>query len=411
MKILRICQETPYPPSDGVRIEPYHITRHMAARGHEITLVCFQTDSRDVTPLEQWCELYTVPFAGRNSLANIATGVVERFPVNYVKYRDKQLLSIAQKLLDTRPFDVIVVDYSALGWFALQLKKQYPEIPVVTRWPNFDTLVWERWTANQGSVIKRKLGELQTGFIRNFEAELASASDLCLTIGARDTELLRELAPDARVEFLPAGIDIDHYSYQVAPESKNLLFMSSSYKWHANWDSVKWLHDEIMPRIWQKHPGTILYITGADHTPEMQSWTADGRVVLTGFVPDEREIAAKCRILVVPMRLGAGIKLKILTAFAMGKAVVTTSQGAEGVAGLADGKHCLVRDSVDEFADAVNELLDDDSLLKFLAENGRSMVCNDYDWEAVSAQFESLLNSVVAQRTRPVMAGAAGTAS
>jgi len=407
LKILRICQETPYPPTDGVRIEPYFITKFMALRGHEITLLCFQSDARDVTPMREWCDLHTVPFDGRNTPFNLVRGVIERFPVNYIKYRDQRLLAAVFRLLGTGNFDVAVVDYSALGWFALQIKNRFPLTPVVTRWLNLDTLIWERWSGLEGHGLKRTLGKIQTGFVREFETQLAYASDLCLTIGAKDTELLHQMAPSANVEFLPAGIDVEHYAFQPASAARALLFLASSYKWHANSDAVKWLHDEIMPRIWARHPETLLYITGADHTPEMQRWTGDGRVVLTGFVPDEREVAAKCRVLVVPMRLGAGIKLKILTSFAMGKPVVTTSQGAEGVAGLGDGKHCLVRDSAEDFADGVAELLDNDELHRRLAASGRELVSRTYDWRTLAGQWEQLLLSVVQRKHGQVEEAAA----
>jgi len=398
VKILRICQETPFPPTDGVRIEPYFVTKLLASRGHKVTLVCFQSGDRDVMPLRNYCELYTVPSSGRNTALHFLWGAVEGYPVNYIKYRDKRLLAIVAGLLQGEHFDVVVVDYSALGWFALQIKRQFPSTRVVTRWLNYDTLIWERWTGSQHNSVKRLLGRIQTAFVRRLENELASVSDLCLVVGARDAELIQEMAPTANVEFLPAGVDIDHYAFQSLPARRDLLFMASSFKWHANHDAVAWLHGEIMPRIWARHPGTVLHITGADHTPEMRKWGSDGRVVLTGFVPDEREVAALCSILVVPMRLGAGIKLKILTALAMGKAVVTTSHGAEGVAGLEENTNCLIGDSSGDFADAVIRVLDDIPLQQRLATNGRRLVCERYDWEVIVGQFESLLESVVGRQ-------------
>lgn len=402
MRILRICQDTPYPPTDGVRIEPWWTTKHLADMGHKVAVACFQSDDRDVSPMRQWCDLYAVPFERRNTFLNLFQGVIECIPVNYVKYRDPTLMAAVFGLLESATFDVVVVDYSALGWFAMQIRKRFPEVPIVTRWHNLDTVVWERWTNRQKSWPTMALGNVQTAFVRRQENELASVSDLCLMVGARDAELLTKMAPDAKIDFLPAGIDVDHYSFQPPPTSQNLLFLASSYKWHANYDSVRWLYDEIMPRIWARHPETVLYITGADHTSEMRKWASDGRVVLTGFVPDEREIAALCSVLVVPMRLGAGIKLKILTALAMGKAVVTTSQGAEGFAGLEDGTHCLIRDSVDGFAAAVGDVLEDESLHHRLACNGRELVCNTYDWRILGRKWEKLLLSLVDEKKHQI---------
>jgi polysaccharide biosynthesis protein PslH len=100
------------------------------------------------------------------------------------------------------------------------------------------------------------------------------------------------------------------------------------------------------------------------------------------------------------MRLGGGIKLKILTALAMGKAVVTTSQGAEGVAGLKDSIHCLVRDSVEDFASAVADVLDNELLRRRLASNGRELVSNTYDWQILGAKWEGLLLALVDEKKR-----------
>jgi len=411
MKILRICQETPYPPTDGVRLGPYRTSKFLAENGHSVTLVCFQSDDRDVEPIREWCDLHTIPFSRKNTPLHLLCGALQRYPVNYVKYRDRGMLACVMRLLASEDFDVVVVDYSALGWFALQIRHRFPSLPIATRWHNLDTLIWERWTESHRSPVKRLLGRIQTSFVRRLEIRLASASDVCLPVGAKDTELLRRMAPAADVRFLPAGIDLDHYSFQQAPEGKNLLFMASSYKWHANSDSLTWLHDEIMPLIWKRHPEAVLYITGTDYTSAMVRWAADPRVVLTGFVPDERSIAAQCSLLLVPMRLGGGIKLKILTAFAMGKAVVSTSQGAEGVAGLQDGANCLVRDDPQGFADAVHDVLTDASLRQSLAENARRLVCESYGWNVVSRQFESVLQTVVARRQPAELAAAQSVAS
>ena len=407
MRILRVCLKIPYPPSDGIRIDPFHTTKVMADLGHEITLVGFQHDKSDISPLTQWCEVHSLPFTGRNTAINLALGFLQQFPINYVKYRDRNLLSRVMKLLQSRSYDVIIVDYSAMGWFALQIRKCYPSIPIITRWHNLDTLIWERWTDRQHHAIKRMLGRLQTGYVRKFERHLALISDVCVLAGAHDTEMLRCLAPAACIEHIPAGIDVDHYAPRSGATAKDILFMASSYKWHANWDAVKWLYDDIMPRIWRTQPGVTLYVTGADLRPEMRQWASRSRVVLTGFVPDERNVLAKCALMVVPMRLGAGIKLKILTALAMGKAVVTTAEGAEGIVGLRDGMQCLIRDSPGDFAAAVTELIDNAQLREQLGAAGRRLVSDIYDWRMLATRWEQVLLAIAApQMHDPVGASA-----
>src|SRR5262249_35824842 len=139
-------------------------------------------------------------------------------------------------------------------------------IPIVTRWLNFDTLIWQRWTESHSNPLAAVFGRFQVRLMRRFEVRLANISDCCLAVGARDTELLRQLAPRARVEFVPVGLDIRRYSpfSDSVMEPNSLLFMASSYGWHANEDALRWLAVEIMPKIWQELPQATLYVTGKD---------------------------------------------------------------------------------------------------------------------------------------------------
>ena len=305
MRILRICLDVPYPPNDGVRIEPFYTTKHLAERGHKITLLAFNKHEADSSPLRQWCELQSFTFHGRNSFTNAVRGVVGGTPINYVKYRDHRMLERCLELLRGGSYDVVVVDYSAMGWYVFQIRA-HVKIPVITRWPNVDMLIWRRWARRQVNPVKRMLGWLQYGYARHFDQRLAAASDICLTIGARDTELLRELAPEAHVIFLPPGVDAVHY----APggdgqEPASVLLLASDYSWHPNRDAAEWLHEEIMPRVWAAIPAAKLYMTGKNAPAKWQAWGATGNVILTGFVPDERAVIARASVLVVPMHLGA----------------------------------------------------------------------------------------------------------
>ena len=398
MRILRICQDVPYPLKDGASVEPFHLTRYLAQAGHEVTLAGFEREPADTSPLELWCELHKVPFAGHNTLSGMTRGILESFPINYVKYRDARLLATCLELLRHRSYDVVIVEPSAMGWYALQIK-EHCRVPVITRWQNVDTLIWERWANSQRNPIKRALGKHQVRLVRRFEQRLALASDLCLTMGAKDLDLLRELAPDAQAQLLPLGVDVDHYTpVSTGQETASLLYLASGYQWHPNFDAAKWLYDEIMPRVWRRIPSARLYITGRDIRPEMENWAASGRVILTGFVPDDRTLIAKASVLVVPMRLGGGIKLKVLTAFAAGKAVVSTQAGAEGIQGLMDGEQLLIRDAPDKFAEAVVALLSNESMRRSLERNGRVFVQDQYSWRVLVRRWEQVLNGVVKHR-------------
>ncbi len=402
MRILRLCIDIPYPPTEGTRIEPFHTNRYLAEAGHEITLVAFQWRPTDTAPVRRYCDLHTFPFDGRNKPLKLLQGALQGFPVNYVKYRRRDVLAHCLRLLDQRSHDVVLVDYGAMGWVALRLKQRMG-IPLVTRWYNLDTLIWRRWCGAQASALKRFLGRRQVASMAQFEAQLACASDICMVMGAGDAVLLQQLAPTARVRYLPHGVDTGHYAPRDSSlqESESVLFLASNYRWHPNLDAARRLVTEVMPRVWRARSKARVYLTGDDVIPEMRAWDSAGRVVFAGFVPDERELLARTAVVVIPMRLGGGIKLKLLSALSMAKAVVTTPEGAEGLAGLVDGEHLLIRDTDAGFADAILELMADPQRRATLGTNGRALVQRHCDWPVIGRELETALSEVVqAQRPR-----------
>ena len=398
MRILRVCLRVPYPLNEGSSIESFNTTKQLALRGHEVVMVAFEGQEgmeADTQPLRQYCELHVIPFRGRNSVLNVARGVAQRIPVNYVKYYDQAMLDKCLELLRGRHFDVVVIDHTILGWYAQQIRR-HSAVPIVLRFHDSHTLIWERWVRGQRNPLKSALGWLQCKLVRRYETEVALRSDLCLMIGARDAEVLKEMAPGANIQFVPAGIDVDHYAPPtLPPEPASILYLASHYRWHPNWDAVSWLYQSIMPRVWERVPHAKLYITGK-HTPaEMNAWTADGRVVLTGYVPDERDVIAKSSVVVIPMRMGAGVKLKLLTAFASGKAVVSTPVGAEGVPELEHGRHLMICEGEDGFAAAIAGLIEDESLRQRLEANGRVLAREQYDWRVLGRKWEEALAAVM----------------
>lgn len=396
LRILRICLEVPYAASDGVTIDAFFSTQYLAARGHQITIIGFEYGEQDYSALGKFCEVRTVKIQPRNTLGQLVRGALEGFPVNFVKYRNQELLDLARRLVRERRFDVIISDYSSMGWYVFRLKEEFA-LPIITRWLNLDTLIWQRWAESQSNPFAAILGRFQVRLMRRFEGRLANVSDCCLAVGGRDTELLRQLAPRARVEFVPVGMDTHRFSPRNGGviEPNSLLFMASSYRWHPNEDALRWLAKEIMPRVWQKIPNATLYVTGKDVPGDLEQLSKSMRIRFEGFIPDERDLLAKAQVFVIPMRLGGGIKIKLITALSMAKAVVTTSAGAEGALGVEDERNVLVRDHADDFSEAVIQLLRNSQQCSRLGKNGRELIEQRYEWKVVVNGMERAILEAV----------------
>jgi glycosyltransferase involved in cell wall biosynthesis len=165
---------------------------------------------------------------------------------------------------------------------------------------------------------------------------------------------------------------------------------SGTLDFRPNIDAVTWFAREVLPRIQAGRPDVRLVVVGRRPAPALRALAAAGVLTLTGEVPDARPYIAGAAAYVVPMRIGGGVRLKLLEALALEAPVVSSSMGAEGAAGLCDGEHCLLADDPAEFAGAVLRLLGDPALGRRLGAAGRALVRGRYDWSAIVPQLEAL---------------------
>ena len=171
------------------------------------------------------------------------------------------------------------------------------------------------------------------------------------------------------------------------------LIYIGSMDWYPNEDAVTFFADEVLPNIHEKLPNVQFSAVGGNPSPRVQTLAENPRILVTGRVPEIKPYFARATVFVVPLRIGSGTRLKILEALAMGKAVVSTTVGAEGL-DLVDGEEILIADEPAAFAAAVLRLLTDASLRRKIGENGRARVERDYDWRSIGEKLYRLYESL-----------------
>jgi glycosyltransferase involved in cell wall biosynthesis len=197
---------------------------------------------------------------------------------------------------------------------------------------------------------------------------------------------------------IPNAADVEYYqprpSDPVSDGRTVLFFGLLSYV--PNIDGVTYFVNEIWPRIAAAHPDARLKIVGRDAPPSLQA-LAGPNIELTGFVPDLRPHLAAATAVVVPLRFGGGTRLKIVEAMAMGKAIVSTSLGAEGIE-AASGRDLIVEDDAASFADAVNRLIADPDLAARIGASARKLAVDRYSWSGAALNLERFYRDVLAAR-------------
>jgi polysaccharide biosynthesis protein PslH len=398
MRILWVKMGGLWPSTTGGRVRSLQTISELSRR-HEVTLITTHgTDddseglARQLPRCRQIVSIpYDVPKRGSLSFpAAVARSWFSQFPVDLWKWRVRQVRKQADELIANGEIDLCVADFL----FAAANVPSGGSVPVVLFEHNVEYLIWQRLSALQSSRWRRALFEIEWRKLRAREAEACDAADLTIAVSEDDRRRLSELAPNARVAAIPTGVDTRYFTPIENAERPSHLVFSGSMDWHPNEDAVLYFADAILPRIRSEFPDVVFSIVGRRPTDRVRALAAQPGITVSGTIDDVRPLIAEAAVYVVPLRAGGGTRLKIFEALAMGKAVVSTSVGAEGLA-LSAGKHFVAADSPDGFVDAVLSLLRNPGRRIQLGQAGRRLVDERYSWAQVAREFEQHCEGVV----------------
>jgi glycosyltransferase involved in cell wall biosynthesis len=287
--------------------------------------------------------------------------------------------------------DVVSVEHD---WAAAWHRELPAHVPRVLTLHN---LSWRYYSARAaaGGGLRARLLEVEARRFLRFDRRHLAAYDLLVAMSDDDRQAVRE-ASVVRCETVPNGVDttaLRPAPAVVGPEP--LLLFTGTLSYPPNAEGARWLVREIWPLVRARVPRAGLRIVGPNPPAELTALREDG-VTVTGRVPDVAPHFAEASVVVVPIRSGAGTRLKVLDALAAGRPIVSTAAGAEGLA-VRDGEHLLLAEGAEAFAAAVVRLLEDPGLRDRLAAEGRRLVEREYDWRALGERLEGLLRELAAQ--------------
>jgi sugar transferase (PEP-CTERM/EpsH1 system associated) len=307
------------------------------------------------------------------------------------KYRSRAFARRLRDLLAERIFDLIVCDFLPP---AIHLPGTLPCRAVIFT-HNVESEIWRRHAEIQTGAIGRYLYERQHRRMLRFERQTLARFDGVLVVSEADRRTFERLYPGAirrPAHVVPTGVDTGYFRPAEpcsSPESRSIVF-TGSMDWLPNEDAMVLFCREMLPLIRRTVPDVTVSIVGRAPTPTVTALARQHGVIVTGRVDDVRPFVRDAAVYVVPLRIGGGTRLKIFEAMAMGKAVVSTAIGAEGLP-VTDGEHLLLADEPRAFADAVVRLLGDVEQRRRLEVAARSLVLAHYDWSAVAGEMEAAL--------------------
>jgi len=375
------------------------------ARRHDLTAVMLLDEEFDAEEcrraMQAYCrQVVLVPNPkGREGLTRrllqlkslVSTRSFERLRVTV-----PALQRTLDQVLRSKRFDVVNLEFTFLGHCDLRQAPPGEKLPpLIVDSHNIDYDLARQYARTGDSVGRRLYYEVNWRKLKREELGTYRNADGIYLCSAADERRLLDEIPKARTAVIPNAADVEHYQPRPTdppPDGRTVVFFGV-LTYAPNFDGVLHFVQDIWPRIAQAHPQARCKIIGGQPPPSIQA-LAGPRIELAGFVPDLRPHLAAAAAVIVPLRFGGGTRLKIVEAMAMGKAIVSTSLGAEGIEAVR-GRDILVEDDPQAFADAVNRLLAEPGLAMRMGQSARQLAVDRYAWSGAARTLENFYRQII----------------
>ncbi len=393
MRILLISRCPPYPLYLGDRLIVWHLAEELEARHHEIDLLAFTNRPEDEGAQSLYDHLFNnvrlIPEPRRTqfSYALRMVSPATRWPKNAPQSWSPEMWAAIEERLNSTYYDAIQLFGGVQVYEFLHTLGGRPAI--ITPYESY-SLYLRRIVEREGEGLRHSptqiTNRLQLAISRRFESWMFTPYRKTVVVSEADRDELLKLNPALKIEVIPNGVDV--YAFRPRPVKRipALLFVGN-YEYAPNVDAAIRLATEIFPRIQARIPEVKLWLVGNAPSPELKALASD-TVRVTGRVPDVRPYLARAGAFVSPLRLGAGIKNKVLEALAMGCPVVATPLSVDGIA-VQHGQDAMVAEG-EAMVEAILNVLQQDDLREQLSRNGRKLIESQYSWGRVASLYEDL---------------------
>jgi glycosyltransferase involved in cell wall biosynthesis len=400
--LLFLAHLLPFPPDSGAAIRTYNILRLLAGE-YEVTALCFfrRDPIADTLPLEQRVaalsshsavEAFAIPqqHSRPRLVLDHLRSVLRRRPYTYYVHDSREFIERLQHHLQSTAFELVHVD-------SLDLVRLMPflgQLPVVCTHHNVESALLRRRALTKAEPLRSYM-RLQASLVEREERRWLPRVKLNIAVSPADEAELRLLAPGGCFATIPNGVDVEYFRPAAEEPQGGSVFVGGT-NWFPNRAALDWFAAEILPEVRRLGGEGVVQWVGHATSDEQREFSGRFGLELTGYVNDIRPYVHEAKCFVVPLTTGGGTRLKILDAWAMGKAVVSTSVGCEGLATV-HGENILIADTAEDFAKCVVSVLTDAEQRRRLGAAARRTVEERYSWDVLGRRVAELYHDA-AQR-------------
>ncbi|PID95523.1 MAG: hypothetical protein CSA94_01155 [Bacteroidetes bacterium] len=383
LKILQFCNKAPYPPVDGGAIGMHNVSQGLIDEGNQLKLLTFETHKHPIQTSEipdsyiETTRLESVFVDLRvkktDALKNL---LFSKRSYNIVRFFDVKMKDKLIEILQQEHFDIIQIESIFLKDY-VPIIRQYSKAKVVLRAPNVEYVIWDRLSEIEKNPFKKYYLSVLAKRLKREEIAAYHLFDAIYTVTQEDLEIIKQHCNDKPMAFIPTGIDVTKdLDVSKVPVEYPSIFHLGALDWFPNQKGIQWFLDHVWKVLHEKYPNLIFYIAGR-RPPEWLKQLNLPNVKMIGEVKDAGHFIKSKAIMIVPLFSGSGMRVKIIEAMMLQKAIVTTSIGIEGIIHEHE-KNVMVADHAEDFIASIIKLVDDQTLYESICKTAKENAAQYY---------------------------------
>lgn len=399
MKILQICNKPPFPPVDGGAIAMNNTTLALLNKGVDVKVLSISTQKHPV-------EISKIPLDYINKtrfehvFIDTSVKIKDAFfnlftnkSYNIERFISTDFESKIKEILNKENFDVILIESLFITPYISEIKKN-TTAKIILRAHNIEHKIWQRFSKNSSNFIKKYYLAMLAKRLKKYEVEVIKSIDGIIAMTNIDLLEFKKLGYKKTITSIPVGYEFTSENNQnlFHQAEKKSLFHIASMDWMPNVEGLDWLLNDVWDKVIAKNPDAKLYIAGRNMPQKYYEKQKKG-IVVVGEVPDAKEFYKSKQIMLVPLKSGSGMRIKIIEGMALGKVIISTAIGAEGIT-CTHNENILIGKNANDFANLINQCISDESFCEKIGENSKQFIQNNYNNQTMGQKMIDFFKTI-----------------
>ncbi len=398
MNILQICNKSPFPPKEGGPIAMHNLASGLMLQNHNVDILAINTHKYHVDvdnlPVDyRYKTNFTTVFIDTNiKILDAFLNLFSSKSFHVKRFESHEFNNTLEHILENKNFDIVQLETIYVAPYISTIRR-YSKAKIVLRSHNIEHLIWSRYANTIKNPLKRNYLNYLTRKLRKYEKEVFSKVDGIATITSVDANYINTLEFSTPVSVVPFGLDFSKCIFQTPQNGNPTFFHLGSMDWMPNQEGIKWFLNECMPEIAKKFPDNFVFLAGRN----MPVWINNFKfpnLINVGEVEDSTEFMNSKNIMFVPLLSGSGVRVKIIEGMALGKTIISTSVGAEGI-NYKQNENILIADTPEQFIEKFQLCIEDKELCRTVGQNARKLIESEHNISVTTQKLLDLYSVVI----------------